>query len=543
MKGKIAKSGSGFRGVLNYCAAAVGAMHLQGNMTGATPRELAAEFAAVRKIRPDILKPVFHSPLSLPIGEQVDADVWRRIAVRYLAILGFPEDTLFTTYIHQDKGRAELHNIASRVSLSGVVWHGEWSAFKCIEATQQLEREFGLNLTPGLHGKDTPDQKAARKPRVAPAESLIKSAHRAARRGTKAMNIAQAAAIMKSTLARCSTMAEFISKCQGAGVEIEVAVRPDGVTPQGLKVRPNGVADWASASKVSKSLGYRSVLSQLGQNSRIADQAAIAARQAITEADARAQSRVAGRLDRQPPLQGPPAAHQASALLPDAALREFHSMAQLDATKNPLHFLQAPASSPGGRSLDNAALKEGEVAWRDRATRDQDEAGIALDTEMRAATQKQLTLARRSLTGELRVSDDDAIERLVQRMTRLVVRVLTLGQVVLPPTEGERRVIVARHTIARIDDELHRRAEVAREADPRPVQWPGRQANASAASDFGARRRERQAVAALKAQAVTAKPAVAHGHDARQPAAGSAPVAVDEQSLKSPVQRSKGERG
>ena len=544
MKGKIAKSGSGFRGVLNYCAAAVGAMHLQGNMTGTTPRELAAEFASVRKLRPDIVKPVFHSPLSLPIGEHIDAEVWQRIAVRYFALLGFPEDTPFTTYIHRDKGRDELHNIASRVSLSGTVWQGQWSAFRCIEATQQLEREFGLNLTPGLHGKDTRDQKAARKPRAAPAENLIKSAHRAARRGTKAMDAAQAAAIMKSTLARSSTMAEFISDCQRAGVEIEVAMRADGETPQGLKVRPNGVVEWASASKVSKSLGYGSVLAQLDHNGRIADQAATGARQAITGADALAQLRVTDRRYRQPPMQGLPAAHLASALLPDAALKEFHAMARLDSTRNPLHFLEAPASRPGGRSLDDAALalKKGEVPQRELATRDRDEAGIALDTEMRAATQQQLTLARRSLAGVLRATDDDAIERLIHLMTRLVVRVLTLGRVVLPQSDWERRVLVARYTIARIDDELRRRADVERETDPRPVQSPARQANVST-NDFEARRRERQAVAARKAQAVMPKPAEAYGHYARQPAAGSTPVVVDGHSSKSPVQRSRGERG
>lgn len=545
MKGKIAKSGSGFRGVLNYCAAAVGAMHLQGSMSGGTPRELAAEFAAVRKLRPDIVKPVFHSPLSLPIGEEVDAAVWQRIAVRYLALLGFPEDTLFTTYVHRDKGRAELHIIASRISLSGEVWHGQWSAFKCIEATQQLEREFGLSITPGLNGEDTPDQKAARKSRAAPAESLIKAAHRAARRGTKAMEMAQAAAIMKSILARSSTMVEFISSCKRAGVEIVVTMKPDGLTLQGLKVRPDGVAEWTSASKASKSLGYASVLAQIDKNSRLADQAAVAARQAVHAADVAAQSRVAARLRRRPPLLGSPAAPQAPALLPDAVHQEFHSMAQLDATKNPLHFLETPASRREGRALDDVALEEGEAARPDRAKRDQDEAGMELDAEMRSATQKQLTLARRSLVGELRASDDDAIERMIQRMTRLVVRVLTLGQVVLPPSDAERRAIVARHTISRIDDELRRRAKVAREADsrPQPAQSPVGPANSPGAGDFEARQRERQAQAARKAQAVPVpKFVVALGHDARQSVAGPAPIAVDEQSPV-PVQRNLRDRG
>ncbi|WP_373870448.1 relaxase/mobilization nuclease domain-containing protein, partial [Aeromonas caviae] len=37
---------------------------------GSDPRELSREFSAVRQLRPDIGKPVWHCSLSLPPGEQ-----------------------------------------------------------------------------------------------------------------------------------------------------------------------------------------------------------------------------------------------------------------------------------------------------------------------------------------------------------------------------------------------------------------------------------------------------------------------------------------
>ena len=157
MKAKVGRGG-GFRGALNYVLG-VGedATHdkaverIAGNMSGCDPRELSAEFAAVRQLRPDIQRPVWHCSLSLPRGERLETEKWTEVTDAFLQKMGF--DSQLTPYIavrHSDTDYDHIHLIASRIDLSGRVWLGQWEARKAITATQALEREFGLILTPGL---------------------------------------------------------------------------------------------------------------------------------------------------------------------------------------------------------------------------------------------------------------------------------------------------------------------------------------------------------------------------------------------------------
>ena len=69
------KRGTGFRGALDYVFGRDAAHKeepgelIGGNMSGTDVRQLAREFAAVRALRPDIGKPVWHNALRLPEGE------------------------------------------------------------------------------------------------------------------------------------------------------------------------------------------------------------------------------------------------------------------------------------------------------------------------------------------------------------------------------------------------------------------------------------------------------------------------------------------
>lgn len=156
MKAKVSRGG-GFRGALDYVldqgTKATGDKNPEivgGNLAGVTPREMSREFSAVRKLRPDIGKPVWHCSLSLPPGDRLAGEKWDDIATDFMTTLGFPADTPYTAVRHQDTDKDHIHIVASRVSLAGEVWHGKWEARRAIEATQELEKRHGLTLTPGL---------------------------------------------------------------------------------------------------------------------------------------------------------------------------------------------------------------------------------------------------------------------------------------------------------------------------------------------------------------------------------------------------------
>nr|AUG89276.1 mobA [Aeromonas sobria] len=153
MKAKIVR-GSGFRGVLDYTLKKSGGELLggstTGSMTGATPRQLAAEFGAVRKLRPDIEKPVWHCSLALPAGEVIEPDRWLAIASDFMTEMGFSDRTPYVVVRHHDTDHDHIHIVASRIDVAGQVWLGQWEARAAIEATQRLEGLYGLTPTDGL---------------------------------------------------------------------------------------------------------------------------------------------------------------------------------------------------------------------------------------------------------------------------------------------------------------------------------------------------------------------------------------------------------
>jgi hypothetical protein len=157
MKPNITRGG-GFRGALNYVFD-VGpeATHekkaelIGGNMIGDNPIELAREFSVVRKLRPDIKKPVWHCSLALPKDERLSSEKWHEVARDFMGCMGFDIDkTPYVAVRHNDTEHDHIHIIASRVSLDGSVWLGQWEVRCAIETTQELEKKHGLIVTPGF---------------------------------------------------------------------------------------------------------------------------------------------------------------------------------------------------------------------------------------------------------------------------------------------------------------------------------------------------------------------------------------------------------
>ena len=161
MKSNINR-GSGFRGVLNYLLdegeKSTGEKESEiigGNMTGHNARSLTTEFSAIRKSRSDIRNPVWHCSLSLPPGERLTDTQWSQIATRFMELMKLsPTKHQYVAIRHHDCDHDHIHILSNRINLAGEVWYGRFELYTGIRATQQLEHEFGLTLTPGLWGED-----------------------------------------------------------------------------------------------------------------------------------------------------------------------------------------------------------------------------------------------------------------------------------------------------------------------------------------------------------------------------------------------------
>lgn len=155
MKGmqKISR-GRGFTGTLEYAfgrgdpTAEPGRL-LGGNMSGQDAQQLAAEFGRIRRLRPDIEKPVWHQALRLPKGDQLGDAQWVTAADDYMQRMGFSDAHPRVYVLHDDADGQHVHIVASRVSTESRVYLGKNENLISTRVIQDLEREYGLTITKG----------------------------------------------------------------------------------------------------------------------------------------------------------------------------------------------------------------------------------------------------------------------------------------------------------------------------------------------------------------------------------------------------------
>jgi len=136
--------GRGFRGVLNYLLQKERAEQLDQNMAGRNERELAAEFGAVRALRPEVSRAVYHVSLSVRAEERLSDAQWREAARTYLKGMGF-ENNQYILLRHKDTPNHDhVHIVANRIGLDGKVVSDSRDYDRSARVVKELEREYGL---------------------------------------------------------------------------------------------------------------------------------------------------------------------------------------------------------------------------------------------------------------------------------------------------------------------------------------------------------------------------------------------------------------
>jgi hypothetical protein len=136
--------GKGFRGVLNY-ALDKGVL-IGGNMSGTTSRQLSKEFKAVRNLRRDVEKPVWHESLRLPKGDFLENEKWVEMADDFMTRLGFNPYHPRAYMLHDDEEGQHIHIVASRIDLDSKLYYGQNENLKATKIIRQLELEHGLRI-------------------------------------------------------------------------------------------------------------------------------------------------------------------------------------------------------------------------------------------------------------------------------------------------------------------------------------------------------------------------------------------------------------
>ena len=240
------RRGSGFGGVLRYVFGrdqdhqdSPGVL-IGGNMLGADVRQLTREFSAVRALREDIGKPVWHNALRLPAGDKITPQNWVILCDDYMNRMGFTLDHPRVYVLHDDAEGQHVHLVASRVSVAGTVYLGQNENLRSTRIIQRLERIHHLTITPGPTYKE--DRSLVLPPRKQVKKNEIEAALRT---GTQPPRL-QLQRILDATLAAGpQPVQRFVSALQAQGVTVIPNIASTGRL-NGFAFEINGVAFKAS---------------------------------------------------------------------------------------------------------------------------------------------------------------------------------------------------------------------------------------------------------------------------------------------------------
>ncbi|MCP9495192.1 MAG: relaxase/mobilization nuclease domain-containing protein [Pyrinomonadaceae bacterium MAG19_C2-C3] len=119
-----------------------------GNMSGETEQELNREFAAIRKLRPDIKNQLLCVSIRKAQNDIVTAEQWRDIAEQTVEGLGL-QGCAYTVVQHRDKGTDKndhIHILASLIRLDGKVVSDSQSYRKVERVMREMEAKHGLTV-------------------------------------------------------------------------------------------------------------------------------------------------------------------------------------------------------------------------------------------------------------------------------------------------------------------------------------------------------------------------------------------------------------
>ena len=225
MIAKLVK-GQGFRGALEYDLDREKGVLLDTNMAGENPRELAAEFGAIRELRPGLGKAVFHASLSAAPGEQLSDEQWREIGQDYLAGMGFTEHQ-YVISRHTDTEHEHIHILANRIGSDGQVVSDAHDYPRQERLMREIEHEYGLQVV-------APSQEAERR---APTKGEIEQSVRTGAASTRQ----QLQALCDGAAQDCASFTTYVERLEAVGVDVLPTVQQHGAKLSGLQYNLDGV--------------------------------------------------------------------------------------------------------------------------------------------------------------------------------------------------------------------------------------------------------------------------------------------------------------
>lgn len=223
----IAKSikGRGFRGALEYDLNEEKGQVIDKNMAGETPRELAAEFGAVRKLRPNLTRAVAHVSLSAAPGEHLSDEQWLQIGRKYLRDMGF-DGCQYVITRHHDTQHEHIHILVNRIGPDGNVVSDSKDYERHEPIMREIERAYGLQAV----------RDGIRSEVKQPTRGEVRKAERTGEASARM----QLQALCDAAMAGAGAVGVYIERLEAAGVRVVPTLQLGGEKLSGLLYELDG---------------------------------------------------------------------------------------------------------------------------------------------------------------------------------------------------------------------------------------------------------------------------------------------------------------
>ena len=269
------KKNASFRTTLLYVLGKEKSTIIDTNMGGETPRILAAEFAAARRLRPNLKRACGHIIISIPhreadhsngeYHEHLDDKQYVELAHRWLKGMEFlGEELSCSQYLiarHHDTLHEHIHIIASRIRMDGSVVSDSWDYRRSEVIVRQLEKEFGLEPTP------CSNERVARKVQEIGIETTV-SDRRAPNQKQKHHHSGQPtvkqrlAALIDEACSDSPSVKQLIGRLQHQGVTIHPQFSTRGLFKEAIAFELDGVK--VAGNKLGSAYSFPGLLRKRG---------------------------------------------------------------------------------------------------------------------------------------------------------------------------------------------------------------------------------------------------------------------------------------
>lgn len=254
--------GTGLRGAVNYASRNGELAPLCGNMAGATPRALAAEFSAARVLRPSCKKACWHFILSLPDQtDDLSQEEWDKAARTYLKEMGVdPDRHQWVGFKHTNTDHPHLHIIASRIAIRDGKLAREHRGDYRLSHKAAAAASRAVGLKPVAPAPSHQRRAALRRGELAHAERVTGSPHKHPK--------LQIATRLDAALAHASSLEQFQSIAADHGVDVKFSSNSGGIYGVSYRLaepaeREGFKVEWMKGSQVGKAYTISSITRRL----------------------------------------------------------------------------------------------------------------------------------------------------------------------------------------------------------------------------------------------------------------------------------------